>query len=102
MIQRKQSIEDVNDVGGRAVPLAYKEFEFKNGDGGYMRVASGGYGDSLERDPRMVLHDIADGIVSAKAAREIYGVILHDNGEAVDLNATSKLRASFTEDCRMG
>jgi N-methylhydantoinase B len=96
MIQRKQPIEEINDVGGRAAPLAYKEFEFKNGDVVYMRVASGGgYGDPLERDPRMVLQDVADGIITLKAAREIYGVVLHDNGETIDLTATSKLRASL-------
>jgi hypothetical protein len=43
----------------------------------------------------MVLQDIADGIVSTKAAREIYGVVLNENGEGVDLAATSKLRASL-------
>ena len=61
---------------GPVSSLGYKEFEFKNGEVVYMRVASGGgYGDPLERDPRMVLQDIADGIVSAKASpksKELY------------------------------
>ena len=42
-----------------------------------IRIASaggGGYGDPRRRDPDLVRRDIADGIVSAEAAREIYGV----------------------------
>jgi N-methylhydantoinase B/oxoprolinase/acetone carboxylase alpha subunit len=78
------------------VPLAYKEFDFKNGDVVYMRVASGGgYGDPLERNPQLVLEDIVDGIISLKAGREIYGVVLDETGQAVDLTATKSLRAAL-------
>jgi N-methylhydantoinase B len=96
MIQQRQPVEEVSQVGGRAVPLAYKEFDFKNGDVVYMRVASGGgYGDPLERNPQLVLEDIVDGIISLKAGREIYGVVLDETGQAVDLTATKSLRAAL-------
>ena len=96
MIQQRRPVEELSKVGGRAVPLAYKEFDFKNGDVVYMRVASGGgYGDPLDRNPELVLEDIIDGIISLKAAREIYGVVLNETGETVDLTATKNLRASL-------
>jgi N-methylhydantoinase B len=50
----------------------------------------GGYGDPLERDPRRVLDDMLDGLVSERNAREQYGVVL--SGGAVDTEATEKLR----------
>ncbi len=58
-----------------------------------MRTVSpcgGGYGDPLERDPRRVLDDVLDGLVSERNAREQYGVVL--SGGAVDTGATEQLR----------
>ena len=52
----------------------------------------GGYGDPLNRDPAKVAIDVRDGMVSAQAAQEHYGVILDDQG-AVDTGATEKQRA---------
>ena len=75
--------------------LAYKEFEFKKGDVVYMKMASGGYGDPLERDPRLVLEDVIDGLVSEQAAREVYGVVLDEQKEAVDFVQTKSLRANL-------
>jgi N-methylhydantoinase B len=51
----------------------------------------GGYGDPMRRDPEKVAVDVRDGMVSAAAARELYGVVLDDSG-AVDLEATEKQR----------
>jgi N-methylhydantoinase B len=44
----------------------------------------------LERDPRRVLDDVLDGLVSERNAREQYGVML--SGGAVDSGATEQLR----------
>ena len=52
----------------------------------------GGYGDPLQRDPAKVAIDVRDGMVSAQAAVEHYGVILDDQG-GVDIAATKKQRA---------
>jgi len=61
-----------------------------------MRMASGGgYGDPLERDPQLVLEDVIDGLVSAMAAREVYGVVLDEKKEAADLGKTRSLRANL-------
>jgi N-methylhydantoinase B len=53
----------------------------------------GGYGDPLRRDPARVAIDVRDGMVSAQAAKEHYGVIL-DNKGGVDAAATEKQRAA--------
>lgn len=52
----------------------------------------GGLGDPLERDPALVLRDVEDGIVSPEAARAIYGVVLAEDGRAVDIPATEACR----------
>ena len=52
----------------------------------------GGYGDPLKRDPQRVAIDVRDGMVSAAAALEQYGVVLDGQG-AVDGPATDKRRA---------
>ena len=59
-----------------------------------MRILSpggGGYGDPLDRDPAAVAKDVADGLVTAAAAREDYGVVLLANG-GVDVSATERQR----------
>jgi len=51
----------------------------------------GGYGDPLDRDPAAVAKDVADGLVTAAAAGEDYGVVLLPNG-SVDVSATERQR----------
>jgi N-methylhydantoinase B len=57
----------------------------------------GGYGDPLEREPCLVARDVADGLVSAKRAREVYNVALtrdrHGNC-VVDEEETARMRAA--------
>jgi N-methylhydantoinase B len=52
--------------------------------------SGGGYGDPFGRDPAAVLDNVLDGLFSADAAREQYGVVIV-NG-AVDEAATEALR----------
>ena len=57
------------------------------------RIAGGGgFGDPLERDPVLVSQDVANGKVSHQAAEAHYGVVL-DSDDAVDTQATERLRA---------
>jgi N-methylhydantoinase B len=51
----------------------------------------GGWGDPLERDPERVSEDVAEGLVSAAAARKLYGVVLRRDG-ALDQRATNESR----------
>ena len=52
----------------------------------------GGWGPPFERDPQAVAEDVADGKLTAKAARESYGVVVSDDG-VLDTAATAALRA---------
>jgi len=51
----------------------------------------GGWGDALERDPARVVEDVAEGLVSATAARKLYGVVLRRD-MSLDERATEQLR----------
>jgi N-methylhydantoinase B len=51
----------------------------------------GGWGDPLQRDPRQVCEDVAEALVSATAARKLYGVVLRRN-MSLDERATKQLR----------
>ena len=63
------------------------------GDRVLIRCAgSGGYGDPLEREPDRVLKDVIDGYVTAKAARELYGVALSNDNRKIDTASTVALR----------
>ena len=53
--------------------------------------SGGGWGDPLERDPAKVADDVAEGLVSAAAARKDYGVVLRGN-MSPDESATKRLR----------
>ena len=52
----------------------------------------GGFGDPMRRDPKSVLRDVADGVVSPAKARETYGDVLSDSPFRVDDDATAALR----------
>ncbi len=56
-----------------------------------MAPGGGGYGDPMEREPSRVVKDVALGYVSGEAARDVYGVVINESGEA-DEAATSELR----------
>lgn len=54
--------------------------------------AGGGYGDPLDRDPERVLTDYRDEYITAEAARETYGVVVDEDTDELDAEATAKLR----------
>jgi N-methylhydantoinase B len=95
--------------GGRPPPLAHAEIKRAGGASesilskGVFALSAGdrvlcwasggaGYGDPLERDPALVREDVADGKISADAARADYGVIL--SGANVDEAATQRERSA--------
>jgi N-methylhydantoinase B len=55
-----------------------------------MTPGGGGFGNPLERDPEAVLYDVEVGYVSAQAAYEDYGVVIHDG--KLDMAATREQR----------
>ena len=52
----------------------------------------GGFGPPQERDPARVAHDVRQGYISQKAAKDTYKVVLNSAGE-VEMNATQDLRS---------
>ncbi|MEZ5905459.1 MAG: hydantoinase B/oxoprolinase family protein [Geminicoccaceae bacterium] len=62
-------------------------------------AAGGGYGSPLDRDPELVLRDVAEGWVSAERASTVYGVVLTGEASAdrlaIDLAATDQRRADL-------
>ena len=55
---------------------------------------SGGYGNPLDREPRMVLEDVLDDFTTIELAREAYGVVISE-GLEIDEAATEALRAKL-------
>jgi len=53
---------------------------------------AGGYGPPLERDPELVLQDVINGLVSAEAAENEYGVIIDSKALQINMEATLELR----------
>ena len=54
----------------------------------------GGYGDVLERDPQLVMKDIAEDLISHATARDLYKVVYDEGTLIVDEPATAELRAA--------
>jgi N-methylhydantoinase B len=70
------------------VKLAPGEFVVSHSAGG------GGYGSPLQRAPERVLHDVREGWVTSKRARDVYGVVMFRQEQElfVDEAATGALR----------
>ena len=69
----------------------------RTGDAYLMQSGGGGgFGDPLERDPKLVAHDVQEGYVSVEAAREHYGVVASPGG-ILDERATQILRRQLSK-----
>ena len=64
-------------------------------------VGGGGYGDPLEREPERVAKDVADGLVSAEAARGAHGVVLAAGGGSGQLSDGRRARLDSRAASRM-
>ena len=67
-------------------PVGENEIVFMQSGGG------GGWGSALERDPKLVLEDIANDFISMQAARDEYGVVIAPEGNQIDDQASKHLR----------
>src|SRR4029453_2641584 len=72
-------------MGGAHHPVALKSEVIVRTGGG------GGWGDPLERDPNAVRADVIEEMISARSAREDYGVVLRDD-LTLDRTATEAAR----------
>ena len=76
------------------LPAKAEGIKVKAGDLLYFNTwGGGGWGDPCARDPQLVLADVRRSLVSVDGARR-YGVVIA--GDAVDAQATKKLRAELT------
>ena len=53
----------------------------------------GGYGNPMEREPKLVLHDVLNGLVPLEAAKKDYGVAIDPVTMKIDWKSTQLLRA---------
>jgi len=85
---------DGRPVQPSPLPGKVSAFPVEEGDVLLMESSGGGgFGDPLERDPALVLADLAEGYVTPGAAQTIYGVVL--TGGALDVPATAARRAEI-------
>ena len=71
-------------AGGQTIP---------DGDRLILKLPGGaGMGDPIERDPALVACDVRDGLVSAENARDLYKVVVTEDG-ALDAAGTNGLRS---------
>lgn len=76
------------------VPGKVSGFPLLRGDVVVMESSGGGgYGDPLERDPRAVLADLAEGVITPATAQRVYGVVAGVAG--IDAAATATRRATL-------
>ncbi len=98
LLQRAAAADPVpfDQALGLASPSKFSGARLRRGDRiSLITGGGGGFGDPYERAVRHVLEDVRDGLLSAAAARESYGVALVADGEdwRVDEQATDALRA---------
>jgi N-methylhydantoinase B len=88
---------DMSELRGEEVTLQLRQENFLQRPSDVYSVvwsAAGGFGDPFERDAERVREDVVENrAVSIAAAREIYGVVIRDDG-TLDADATRELRAS--------
>lgn len=81
----------------RVLPSRYSDLALQPGDTFRLETpGGGGYGNPLERDPALVVDDVATGYVTEQSARDDYGVVVRREGGVVvlDAEATESLRSA--------
>jgi N-methylhydantoinase B len=82
---------------GERQPVSWGVFPLMGDDALYVRWnGGGGIGDPLNREAKAVLDDLITGIVSEKAATEVFGVVI--KGDAVDAAATDAKRKALRKE----
>jgi N-methylhydantoinase B len=79
-------------IPGESEPISWGVFPLMGNDALYVRWnGGGGIGDPLDRPAEKVLADIDAGLISERAATDIYGIVRKDG--ALDQSATQAKRA---------
>ncbi|HVO15559.1 MAG TPA: hydantoinase B/oxoprolinase family protein [Alphaproteobacteria bacterium] len=86
----------LDEIPGEKEPISWGVFPLMGSDSLFVRWdGGGGYGDPLERDPEAVLADCRQGVVSREVARSVYGVVVDERLDAVEVEATEQRRRSL-------
>ena len=75
-------------------PLAMNQQVFPGPPIACIGIGGGGMGDPMHRAAALVARDVTEGLVSAGAAQNLYGVVVSPEGGKVDLVETERLRAA--------
>ena len=62
----------------------------------FLTAGGGGWGDPLDRNPELVVHDVHEGYVSPEKAGD-YGVVLNSPEGELDVKSTQALRTRLRE-----
>jgi N-methylhydantoinase B len=85
--------QDLESMGDGREQVDWGVFPLMERDGLYVRWnGGGGYGDPLQRPIDAVERDVRDGLVSARAAADLYGVVVNGDGITADAAATAQCR----------
>jgi len=88
--------QSLDTIPGTSEPISWGVFPLMGSDALYVRWnGGGGVGDPLERSPEKVTADVDAGLISERAAGEVYGVI-RKNG-TVDRAATETKRIALRQ-----
>lgn len=90
---------DVDTINGTTpeTTATVTDFEILRGDIYHVvHGGGGGLGDPIRREPAMVATDVANGFVSVEVARDVYGVVLDEDGQA-NADGTERRRAEIRE-----
>jgi N-methylhydantoinase B len=88
------SPKQLRELSGRAQVLGAKAMYVPFGENDvieHITFGGGGYGDPLERDPKVVATELASGDVTQRSVEQVYGVVIAADGTA-DLDGTRQRR----------
>ena len=89
-----QRVATPEDLGGTPERHAAKQVAHLTGTDVFMNwcAGGGGLGDPIDRDPRAVADDVAEGLVTTLGAHRDYAVVIGDDGDLL-ADETDELRA---------
>ncbi len=85
----------LQEIGGRQEVSSFGVYQVNREDVFYFNWnGAGGVRDPLDRDPEAICRDVAEGVISTQAARDLYGVIIATDGR-IDGAGTATLREAL-------
>ncbi len=90
-------MEVIEESGTRDVPPPFSTRHYNRCVFHALSPGGGGFGHPWRRDPESVVRDVKDGLVSLAKARDVYGVVMTDDG-CVDDMATGEQRARLSRE----